>query len=79
MMSLDGVNSINALPDPLSMIVQMMSVEAEAISLGAEIRPAAGSINAEVVTDPSGIVTIVASETITTGTNFTVLGSAVEV
>jgi len=43
------------------------------------MRPAAGSVNAEVMTGTSGTVTVVASETITAGTYFTVLGSAVEV
>ena len=71
-------NSVDALLDPLSMIVRTVSVQAEAILLGSEMRPATCSVNAEVVTGTFGIVTVVASE-ITAGIDFTVLGSAFEV
>ena len=57
MMSIAGASSVGALPNPLSMIVRTMSVKAGAISLGAETRPAAGSVNTEVVTDTSRTVT----------------------
>jgi len=79
MMSMTGASSVGALPNPLSMIVRTMPIEARAISLGAETRPIAGSVNAEVMTGTSGAVTVVASETTTAGTNSTVLGSAIEV
>ena len=74
-----GASSVGALPDPLSMIVRTMSIEARAISLGAEMRPATGSVNAEVITGTSKIVVVEASKTTTVGTDFTVLGSAIEV
>ena len=67
-MSMAGASSVGALPDPLSMIVRTMFVEAVAISLGAEMRPTAGSINAEVMTGTSRIVTVEASEIRTAGT-----------
>ena len=79
MMSMAGPSSVDALLNPLSTIVHTMFVEARVISLVTEMRPVAGSVNAEVITDTSGTVTVVASEMITTGTNFTVLGSPVEV
>jgi len=79
MMSMAGSSSVDALPDPLSMIVQMISVVAEAISLGAQTRPATGSIKAKVVTGTSEIITVVASKTTTAVIDFVVLGSAVEV
>ena len=79
MMSMAETSSVDALPDPLSIIVCMMSAETGDISLGAETRPAAGSVNTEVMTSTSGTVIVVASKTTTAGTNFTVLGSAVEV
>ena len=78
-MSMAGASSIGALSDPLSMIVRTMPVEAGAISLGAKMRPTAGSVNAEVVVGISGTVIVVASEAIAAETNSTVLGSAVEV
>ena len=53
MMSMAGANPIDALSDPLSVIVRTMSVEAEAISFGVETRLAAGSVNAKVVTGTS--------------------------
>ena len=74
-----GVNSVDALPDLFSMIVRTVSVETEAISLGAEMRLTTGSVSTKVVTGTSEIVTMVASETITIGTDFKILGSAVEV
>ena len=43
------------------------------------MRPEVGSVNAEIVIGTSGIVTVEASEMTTTGTDFTVLGSAIEV
>ena len=79
MMFMAGASSVGALPDPLSMIVRIMPVEAGAISLDAETRLTAGSVNAEVVTGTSGTITVVASEATAAGTNSTVLGSAVEV
>ena len=54
MMSVAGDSLASVLPDSLSMIVRTMSVEAGAISLSAETRPAAGSVNAEVVTGTFG-------------------------
>ena len=72
-MSMTGANSVDVLPEPLSMIVRTMSVEAGAISLVADTRPTAGSINVEVMICTSGTVTLVASKTITTGTDFTYL------
>jgi len=79
MMSVAGASSVNALPDPFSMIVCMMFVEVEAILLGAETMPATGSVNIEVMTGTSGIVTVVAFEMTTARTDFTVLSSAFEV
>ena len=70
MMSMAGANSIDALPNLFSMIVRIMSVEAEAISLSVETRPVAGSVNTVVVTGTSGIVTVASSEVITVGTDF---------
>ena len=49
-----GASSVGALPNPLSMIVRTMPVEAGAISLGAETSLAAGYVNAEVMADTSG-------------------------
>jgi len=74
-----GWSFVDVLPDSLSMIVCMMSVEAGAISLAAKTRPAAGSVNVEVMTGTSGIVAVVASETITAGTDCTILGLAFEI
>ena len=68
-----GVNSVDALPDLFSMIVRTVSVETEAISLGAEMRLTTGSVSTKVVTGTSEIVTMVASETTTTGIDFTVV------
>jgi len=79
MMSMVGASSAGALSDPLSMTVCTMSVEAEAISFGAETRSTIGFVNAEVVTGTSKTVTIVASRVTAAGTNSTVLGSAVKV
>ena len=79
MMSMAGASSVDALLDPLSMIVRTMSVETGAISLAAETRSAAGFINVKVITGTSKTVTVVTSETITVGTDYTVLGSAFEV
>ena len=73
MISMAGANSVDALLDLFSMIVRTMSVEVEAISLGAETRPTTGSVNTEVVTGTSEIVTVVASETTTVGIDFTVV------
>jgi len=78
MMSMVGASSVGALPDPLSMIACIMSVEAGAISLGAETKPIAGSVNAEVVTGTSGTVMVVASKATGAATNSTVTGSTVE-
>ena len=66
-------------PGPPYMIMRIMSVEAGAISLGAETRPATGSVNAEVMADTSKTIIVVASEATCAGTNSTVPGSAVEV
>ena len=73
-MSMAGANSVDALLNPLSIIVRMASVEVEAVSLSAGTWPTASFFNAEVVTDTSGIVTVAASEMKTAGTDFTVLG-----
>jgi len=72
-------SSVGAFPDLLSMIVCTMPVEAGAILLGAETSLATGSVNAKVMADTSGTVTVVASEATAAGTNSTVLGSAVEI
>jgi len=61
MISIAGVNSIDELPDLLSMIVGMVSVKAETVSLSTETWPAAGSIDTEVVTGTFEIVTMAAS------------------
>jgi len=79
MMSMTGAGSIDVLPDPLSIVVHIMSVEAGTISLSADTRPTIGSINAEVMTGTSGTVTVVAYEATAVGTNSTVRGSDVEV
>ena len=44
------------------MIVRIMSVEAGAISLGVEMRPTAGSVNAGVVTSTFGTISAIDSE-----------------
>ena len=78
MMSMAGASSIDALPDPLSMIMRKVSIEAEAISLGAETRPVAGSVHwsrDRHLWDRY----VVSSDTTTTGTDFTVLDSAIEI
>jgi len=62
MMSMAGSSSVGALPDPLSIVVCIMSTEAGASSLGVETRPVAGFVNAEVMADTSGTVVMVASE-----------------
>jgi len=51
------------------MIVRTISVEVGVISLGAEMRPAAGSLNIKVVTGTSRTVIVVASEMTTAGTD----------
>jgi len=79
MMFMAGTNSVDALPDPLSLIVRIMPIEVGAISLGVETRTITGSVNAEAVTGTSGIVIVVASETTTVGTDFTILGSATKI
>ena len=79
MMSMAGASSIDALTDPLSIVVRIMSVKAGTISLSAETRLTIGSISAEVMTGTSGTVTVVAYEATAVGTNSIVLGSDVEV
>jgi len=79
MMSMAGASSVGALPDPLSMMVRTIFIGAGAISLDAETRPAAGSVNAEVMTGTFRTVTVVASEMTTVGTNFTVLSLAIKI
>ena len=79
MMSMAGDSSAGALPDPLSMVVHIISIEAGANSLGAETRLEAGSVNAEVMVDTSGAIVMVASEATGAATNSTALVSAVEV
>ena len=74
-----GTSSVGALSDPLSMLLHTMFIEAGTISLGAETRPAAGSVNTEVLTGTSRTVTVVASKATTAGSNSTILGSAIEV
>ena len=78
-MSMVGVNSAEALPDPLSVIVQTMSVGAKAISLSAWARPIAGSFSTEVVTGIFRTVPATASGVTTIEADFTRLGSSVEV
>ena len=56
MMSMAGASSAGVLPNPLSMTMRTMSIEAGAISLSAETRPAAGSVNAEVKLVPPGLL-----------------------
>ena len=79
MMSMAGASSVDALPVPLFIIVHTMSAEAGAISLGAETRPTAGSVNAEVVTGTFETITVVASEMTTAVTDFTIRVSAIKV
>ena len=62
MMSMAGASFVDALPDPLSMIVRTLSLEAGAISLGVEMRPVAGSVNADVIAGTSKTLTMVASK-----------------
>jgi len=73
-----GANSVETLPDSLSMIVGIVSVEAETISLSTGTWLAAGSFDVKIVTGISEFVTVVAFEMTTAGTDFTVLGSAIE-
>ena len=77
-MSMTEASYVGALSDPLSMVVCIMSVEAGAISLGAETKPIAGSVDAEVLTGTSGTVMVVASKATGAATNSTVTGSTVE-
>ena len=79
MMSMAGDSLAGALPDPLSMMVRIMSTEAGANSLGAEKRPAVGSFDIEIMTDTSGTVIVVASKATGTATNYTTPGSPAEV
>ena len=79
MIFIAGANFIDALLDPLSVIVRMVSVRAEAVSLSAGARPVEDSFNAKVVIDISTTVPVAASSITTTGADFTILGSSVEV
>jgi len=74
-----GANSIDALLDPLSMIVRTVSVEVEIVSLSLGTWPTIGSFDVEVVTGTFGIVTVAAYEMTTAGPDFMVLGSTVKV
>ena len=79
MMSMAGASSVGALPETLSTVVCIMSIEAGANSLGAEIRPAAGSVNTAVVASTAETIFVVASEATVAATNSTVPSSVVEV
>jgi len=83
MMSMAGGNSANALPDPISVIVRIVSVGAEAVSLilpeRAGSRSATDSLNAKVVTGTSGTVPVVAFGVTTKEADFTILGSSVQI
>ena len=79
MMSMTGDSSTGALPDPFFTMVGIMSTEEGANSLRAETRPAAGSVDTEIVADTSGTIVAVASEATGTATNSTTPGSATEV
>ena len=79
MMFMAGASYVDALSDPLSMVVRIMSTEVGANSLGVEASPAAGSVNAEVMAGTSGTFIVVASEATGVATNSTVPGSTVEV
>jgi len=79
MMSVVGDNPADALPDPLSMIVRVVSTETGANSTCAGIRPTTVSCSAEVIVNTSETVVMVASTAIEAATNFTALGSPAEV
>ena len=79
MMSIAGDNNASALPDPLSMMVRVVSIETGANSICAGIRPTIGSFDTEVIADTSGTVIVVASTAIGAATNSTALGSPTEV
>jgi len=79
MMSVAGDNLVDALLDPLSMIVRVVSTETGANSTCAEIRPTTGSCDAEVVANTSGTVVVIASTATGAATNSTSLGSPAEV
>ena len=61
MMSLTGENSADVLPDLLSMIGRETGVSSSCTG----VRPTIGSSGAEVVTDTSGTVIVVAASTAT--------------
>ena len=79
MMSMAGDNPAGTLPDPLSMMVNVVSIETRANSLGAETRPTAGSVDTEIVADTSGAIIVVASEAIGAATNSITPGSPAEI
>ena len=56
MMSMAGDNLADVFPDPLSMIMRVVSIEMGSISTCTEIRPTTGSFDAEVVVNTSGTV-----------------------
>ena len=62
-----------------ALLVRIMSVEAGAISLGAETNSIAGYVNAKVVTGTFGTVMVVASKATGAATNSTVPSLVVEV
>ena len=53
MMSMAGDNPASALPDPLSMMVQVVSMEMEAHSVCSRIRPTIGSFDTVVMSTPT--------------------------
>ena len=57
-----GASYVDALSNPLSMVVHKMFTEVGASSLGAEVRPVAGSVNAEIVAGTFKTLTMVASK-----------------
>ena len=75
MMSMAGNKPAGAHPDPLSTIVLVVSIEAEANSSGAETKLAVGSVDTEMVADTSGIVIVVAFAATRAATKSTSLGS----
>ena len=73
MMSLTGENSVDVLPDPLSMTGRETRINSG-------VRPTIGSSGTEMVTDTSGAVIVVAASAVTGVTaNLATSGSPVEV
>ena len=78
-MSIVAANFVDALPDPYSIIMRMVSVEAETVSLSIRREPTTSFFDAKVVIGTSKIIILAASEVTTTGTNFKVLGFTIVV